>query len=224
MYKITKRVFDILSSGIAFIILFPVWIVAIIGILISDFGPVFYFAKRVGKDNKAFRMYKFRSMRVNKIADEKSLRPDPNRIFGWGGIMRATKIDELPQLINVFFGDMSIIGPRPASADQVNITRAGKYAVTSRVKPGLSGPSALYDYIYGDEIIDEDRYEKLVLPTRLNLDLYYIKERSVAYDFKMIWWTVLSIFAHGQRERILKELIASARTIETGDAMEVNYE
>ena len=214
MYRFIKRLFDVFASSFALIVLMPVWIVAIMGILVSDPGPVFYVANRVGKNNKHFKMYKFRSMRVDKNANEKSLRPDQDRIFKWGGIMRDTKIDELPQLINVFIGDMCIIGPRPASAEQVEITRAGKYAVTSELKPGLSGPSALYDYIYGDEITDEAEYEKLVLPTRLNLDLYYIKSCGLSYDAKMIWWTILSILIPRQRETILKELIASAKEVE----------
>ena len=213
MYSFIKRLFDIISSCIALIVLFPIWIVAIIGILISDPGPIFYLANRVGKDNKQFQMYKFRSMRVDKKADEKSLRPDQDRIFSWGKIMRDTKIDELPQLINIVSGDMSVIGPRPASIDQVEITRAGRYAEASTVKPGLSGPSAIYDYIYGDDITDEEEYEKQVLPTRLNLDLYYIKVRGICYDLKMIWWTLLSILIHGQRSRILSELVTSARSI-----------
>ncbi|MCI8403033.1 MAG: sugar transferase [Lachnospiraceae bacterium] len=214
IYHCVKRIFDIFSSGIALIILSPVWLVAIVGIFISDPGPVFYLANRVGKNNKQFCMFKFRSMRVDKNADEKSLRPDQERIFRWGGIMRDTKIDELPQLINVFIGDMSVIGPRPASVDQVEITRGGKYAATSQLKPGLSGPSALYDYIYGDGITDEAEYENLVLPTRLNLDLYYLKARNFCYDIKMIWWTVLSILTHSQRKRILNNLIKSANTVE----------
>lgn len=214
MYRFIKRLFDIVASALALVVLSPVWLVAIVGILISDPGPVFYLANRVGKDNKLFRMFKFRSMRVDKNANEKSLRPDQDRIFKWGHVMRDTKIDELPQLLNVFLGDMSVIGPRPASADQVEITRGGKYAATSQLKPGLSGPSALYDYIYGDEILDEDEYNRLVLPTRLNLDLYYLKARSVSYDIKMIWWTVVSILMKSRREKILNALIASAKSME----------
>ena len=214
MYRFIKRLFDIVSSGLALIVLIPVWIIAIVGILVSDPGPIFYLANRVGKDNKHFRMYKFRSMRVDMNANEKSLRPDQDRIFKWGGIMRDTKIDELPQLINVFIGDMSVIGPRPASADQGEITRAGKYAATSQVKPGLSGPSALYDYIYGDQILDENEYDNLVLPTRLNLDLYYLKARSIGFDIKMIWWTVLSILVHSKRPAMLEQLKAWAKTVE----------
>ena len=213
-YRFLKRLFDLIASGAALVVLLPLWFVAILGIELSDPGPVFYLADRVGKDDRHFKMFKFRSMRVAKDEDERSLRPNYNRIFPFGGFMRDTKIDELPQLLNIFLGDMSVIGPRPASADQVSITRAGKYAAASAVQPGLSGPSALYDYIYGDDITDEETYEKLVLPTRLNLDLYYLKARSIGYDLKMIWWTLLSILAHGKREAILRELLASAASVE----------
>lgn len=213
MYRLIKRLFDILSSGIAIIVLSPIWIIAIIGILVSDPGPVFYLANRVGKNGKAFRMFKFRSMKVDKSANEKSLRPDQERIFRWGRFMRNTKIDELPQLLNVFLGSMSVIGPRPASMDQVTITRAGKYAVTSQLTPGLSGPSALYDYIYGDEITDEAEYEEKVLPTRLDLDLYYLKAKGIRFDVKMIWWTVLSILVKRKRPEILDHLKAWASEV-----------
>ena len=214
VYRFLKRLFDLVASAAALIVLLPLWIVAILGIELSDPGPVFYLADRVGKGGRHFRMFKFRSMRVDKNEDERSLRPNYNRIFPFGGFMRDTKIDELPQLVNVFLGDMSIIGPRPASADQVSVTRAGKYAAANSVQPGLSGPSALYDYIYGDAITDEEEYENLVLPTRLNLDLYYLKARSLGYDLKMIWWTLLAILAKGKRGEILQELLASAASVE----------
>lgn len=194
LYKFIKRLFDIISSGFALIVLIPIWIVAIIGIEVSDPGPVFYMANRVGKGNKPFRMFKFRSMKVDRDADEKNFKADKNRIFKWGEILRSTKIDELPQLLNVFAGQMSVIGPRPASSDQVDVTRAGRYAAISALKPGLSGPSALYDYIYGDQIEDEEEYKEKVLPTRLDLDLYYIKAQSIRYDLKMIWYTIVCIF------------------------------
>ena len=213
LYRVIKRLFDIVSSVVALILLLPLWIVAIIGIEISDFGPVFYLCDRVGKDNEHFRMYKFRSMRVDKSANEKSLRPDQNRIFKFGEFIRSTKIDELPQLINVLIGDMSVIGPRPASADQISSTRAGKYERISELKPGLSSPSAIYDYIFGDDITTEAEYMEKVFPTRMRLDLYYLKVNSLGYDIKMIWWTILSILVHGQRKRILKELIEAADTV-----------
>ncbi len=210
MYRFLKRTFDIFSSGLALIVLLPVWLIAIIGIEVSDPGPVFYFANRVGKDNKTFKMYKFRSMRVDKNANEKSLRPDQDRIFKFGHFIRATKIDELPQLLNVFFGNMAVIGPRPASVDQIEITRSGENAIVASIKPGLSSPSALYDYLYGDSIEDEDEYMDKVAPTRLALDRYYIGKQTVGFDIKIIWYTIVCIFGtifHRPAVFILKELI-----------------
>ncbi len=209
-YRFLKRLFDICASGLALIVLLPVWLIAIIGIEISDPGPVFYFAKRVTKDNRIFKMFKFRSMRVDKSANEKSLRPDQDRIFPFGRFIRATKIDELPQLLNVFLGDMAVVGPRPAAVDQIPITRGGENAIVAEVKAGLASPAALYDYLYGDGIVDEAEYMEKVAPTRLALDRYYVGKQTVGYDIKMIWYTVLCILGtviHRPRVKILKEMI-----------------
>ena len=217
VYRATKRAFDIAASALGLVVTCPVWLAAVIGIELSDPGPVFYMANRVGFHNEPFRMFKFRSMRVDNQANEKSFKADVNRIFPWGAFMRSSKIDELPQLLNVFLGDMSVIGPRPASADQVSVTRGGKYARVGSVKPGLSGPSALYDYIYGDTVTDEAEYEKLVLPTRLELDRYYIRAASWKLDMKMIFWTVRcivnSVF-HRSSEKMLARLIDWAKSME----------
>ncbi len=212
VYRVIKRVFDIFSSGLALIILIPIWIIAIIGIELSDPGPIFYFARRVGLNNKEFRMFKFRSMRVDNSANEKSLRPDQDRIFPFGRLIRATKIDELPQLFNVFLGDMAVVGPRPAAVDQVPITRGGENAIVSSVKPGLTSPAALYDYLYGDTILDEDEYMDKVAPTRLALDRYYVGKQTIGYDVKMIWYTVRCILGTILKKPqigILKEMIAA---------------
>jgi lipopolysaccharide/colanic/teichoic acid biosynthesis glycosyltransferase len=177
----------------ALIVLSPIFLCTIIGILISDWGPLFYFAKRVGENNKEFRMWKFRSMRVAKGANEASLRPDQDRIFWWGKIMRRLKIDELPQLINILNGTMSIVGPRPAAVDQVEITRGGENAIAATVPCGLTSQSSLWDYIYGDQFPDEEEYNEKVLPIRLKLDVYYVKHASFWWDIKLIVWTVLAI-------------------------------
>lgn len=209
-YRFLKRFFDICVSGIALIVLLPVWLIAIIGIVISDPGPVFYCANRVTKDNRTFKMYKFRSMRVDKNANEKSLRPDRDRIFPFGRFIRATKIDELPQLLNIFLGDMAVVGPRPAAVDQIPITRGGENAIVAEVKAGLTSPAALYDYLYGDEIEDEAEYMEKVAPTRLALDRYYVGKQTVGYDIKLIWYTVLCILGtviHRPQMKILKEMI-----------------
>ena len=211
MYPFFKRLFCIIASGLGLIITSPIWLIAVIGIEVSDPGPVFYMANRVGKNNRVFKMFKFRSMTVDRSANENSFKADVSRIFPFGDFMRRSKIDELPQLLNCFIGDMAIIGPRPASVDQTDITRGGKYAAVSSVMPGLSGPSALYDYVYGDTIEDEDEYEKLVLPTRLELDLYYVNHVKAGFDLKMIWWTVVCIVRSvlgGSNEKILAALKA----------------
>ncbi len=215
VYFLLKRCFDVLSATVGLIGTSPLWILAVLGIELSDPGAVFYMARRVGKNGKEFRMFKFRSMRVAKDANESNFKADVDRVFKFGAFMRATKIDELPQLLNVIGGSMSVVGPRPASVDQVEVVRAGEYAVVNDVKPGLSGPSALYDYVYGDTVEDEAEYEKLVLPTRLKLDVYYVKKMGVRYDLKIIWQTVICILSsfgcRSIRKRILNELIANVK-------------
>ena len=130
MYQVIKRIFDFISAFIALVALSPIFLFTIIGILISDWGPIFYKANRIGKGNKPFKMYKFRSMKVLKAPKkgaEASLRPDEDRIFPFGHFIRKAKIDELPQLINILNGSMSIIGPRPVAEDQFDMFRYGKW-------------------------------------------------------------------------------------------------
>lgn len=200
IYFFVKRVFDFICALLGIIGTLPIWIVSIILIELNDPGPSFYFANRVGKDNKKFKMWKFRSMRVARGANEASLRPEQDRIFWWGKVMRKLKIDELPQLINILNGTMSIVGPRPAAADQVEVTRGGDNAYAAKLPCGLTSPSSLYDYIYGDQFEDEKEYNEKVLPTRLKLDVWYVNKIMNSncfsawwYDIKLIWWTVLAI-------------------------------
>lgn len=213
VYFFVKRLFDILFAIFGITISSVFWLIAIVGIELSDFGPVFYVARRIGKDNKEFKMYKFRSLRVALDADESGFRADANRIFKFGAFMRATKIDELPQLLNVLIGNMSVVGPRPAAIDQVDTVRAGKYSVSASVKPGMTGPAALYDYLYGDDITDEEEYREKVLPTRLELEAYYPSNASVLLDLKMIFYTVICIFCavfSVKSSHIYKELTSYA--------------
>lgn len=195
-YFFVKRVFDICASFIGILATSPIWLVTVIGIELSDPGPVFYKAKRIGRHNQEFTMWKFRSMRLPKNESEKSessFKADTSRIFRFGELIRRLKIDELPQLLNILFGTMSIVGPRPVAKDQVEIMRAGKYNIASKVKPGLTGPAALYDYIYGDSIENLEDYKRLVLPTRLELEAYYPEHMSVWCDIKMIWYTIVCV-------------------------------
>ena len=216
MYKIFfKRVFDFLLALLGILLSSPIWLITIIGIIINDFGPIFYKSIRVGKDNKEFKMIKFRSMRVAKNDDESSLRPDQDRIFFVGKIIRKLKIDELPQLLNIFKGDMAIVGPRPVAKHQMNIFRVGKYDEAKVVRPGLTGPAALYDYIYGDQFEDSDldKYTEEVLPTRRELELVYVRKYGFWFDIKMFFdtaWCVICSLFKKTPERLLKYLVSMA--------------
>ena len=193
MYKYIKRCFDFFSAFLALVVFSPIFLLTAIGILISDWGPIFYKANRIGKGNKPFKMYKFRSLRVAKAANEASLRPDEDRIFPFGHFIRKAKIDELPQLINILNGTMSIVGPRPVAQDQFEMFRCGKWNDAAKVPVGLSGPAALYDYIYGDQITDEKEYMEKVYPTRRELEYTYVQKAGLGYDLKMIVYTVICI-------------------------------
>lgn len=214
IYKVAKRILDIVCAVIGIVGTSPLWMLAIVGILVSDWGPVFYTAHRIGKDNKAFKMYKFRSMRVAKAATESSLRPDEERIFPFGHFIRKVKIDELPQLLNILNGSMSIIGPRPVAQDQYEMFRYGKWNEAAKVAVGLSGPAALYDFIYGDQFTDEKEYLDKVYPTRRELEYTYVQKAGFFYDMKMILYTVICImYALAGKEAtwILRELQDDAR-------------
>ena len=214
IYNILKRIFDCVCALIGIIVTSPLWLIAIVGILLSDWGPVFYIATRIGKDNKPFKMYKFRSMRVAKAATEASLRPDEDRIFPFGHFIRKVKIDELPQLLNILNGTMSIVGPRTVAQDQFEMFRYGKWNEAAKVPVGLSGPAALYDFIYGDQITDEKEYMEKVYPTRRELEYTYVQKAGIFYDLKMIVYTVICIiYALLGKECtwILKELVEDAK-------------
>jgi lipopolysaccharide/colanic/teichoic acid biosynthesis glycosyltransferase len=213
MYKLIKRCFDFFCAFLALVVLSPIFLLTAIGILISDWGPIFYKANRIGKGNKPFRMYKFRSMRVAKAANEASLRPDEDRIFPFGHFIRKAKIDELPQLINILNGTMSIVGPRPVAQDQFDMFRYGKWNEAAKVPVGLSGPAALYDYIFGDQFTDEKEYMEKVYPTRRELEYVYVKKASIFYDLKMIIYTVICIcytLVGKEATWILDELVGEA--------------
>lgn len=219
-YKVIKRIFDFICALIGIIGTSPFWIITIIGILISDWGPIFYVATRIGKNNKPFKMYKFRSMKVAKAANEISLRPDEDRIFPFGHFIRKVKLDELPQLLNILNGTMSIIGPRPVAQDQIKMFRYGKWNEAASVPVGLSGPAALYDFIYGDQITDEKEYMEKVYPTRRELEYVYVQKKGILYDLKMIIYTVVCIlYALFGKEAtwILKELINDANEYSNGN-------
>jgi putative colanic acid biosynthesis UDP-glucose lipid carrier transferase len=215
IYSVVKRIIDVLLSLLALIVLFPVLLIAIVGIYISSPGPVLFKAIRVGKGGRLFKMYKFRSMHLNNEKGHMiTLRTD-NRIFPFGRFIRKAKIDELPQLVNILQGKMSIVGWRPEDEENVKKVFVGKYREVLSIKPGLTSPGSLYDYTHGEKYEDEELYEKEFLPKKMDLELYYVRHRSLGYDARLIGRTIKTIvqvvfgkedFAE-PKELLLKEMV-----------------
>ncbi len=192
-----KRLFDIIASSIGLIILSPVFLLLAIWIKLDSKGPVFYRQTRVGKDNKDFRLYKFRSMRPD--SDKHGLITvggrDP-RVTRSGYFIRKYKLDEFPQLINVFLGQMSLVGPRPEVRKYVDMYTPEQMNVLS-VKPGITSLASIR-YRNENEILaqadDPDRcYIEKVMPDKLEIDLQYVNQASFLNDIKLIFSTFKAI-------------------------------
>ena len=190
--KYTKRFFDIVLCSFALVVLFPLFLITAAAIKLSSPGPVLYFSERAGLYKKPFHFYKFRSM--HQTAHDKGMFvADADRVFKVGKIIRRLKIDELPQLINVMKGDMSIVGPRPMVATAVDRLYCDKYEKVSSVRPGLTSAASLYDYTVGDTYTDNAAYRRDVLPVKLEMELYYVEHESFSYDVQLVWRTIVTI-------------------------------
>ena len=190
--KVVKRFFDILLCSFALIVLSPIFLIAAIGIKLSSPGPVFYYSKRQGKNGQVFNFYKFRSM--HQTDHNKGLCvADPDRLFPFGKLIRRLKIDELPQLLNVIGGDMSIVGPRPMTL--ASRMYEGEFAEVKSIRPGLTSPASLYDYLVGDTYTDNELYGKEVYPVKQKLELYYMWHESFLYDVSLVLRTMGLIVA-----------------------------
>ena len=195
LYHFVKRVFDVVSSFLALIVLSPVCLVACIGIKASSKGPVFYKSQRVGLNGKIFTVYKFRSMHEKEDgAVESKYIVNTNRIFPFGAFLRKSKLDELPQLLNVFAGKMSVVGPRPYPRNAVDRMYKDEYAAVLSVKPGLACLDSLYDYAHGELFVsDEKEFSERVLPVRTELARLYVEKKSLRVDAGIIIRTVWMI-------------------------------
>ena len=193
IYSIMKRIFDVFLSLLALIVLSPIFLIAVVGIKISSPGPVLFRACRVGKDGKLFTMYKFRSMHLNNEKGHIITSRTDNRIFPFGRFLRKCKVDELPQLVNILQGKMSIVGWRPEDEENVKKVFVWKFKEILNIKPGLTSPGSLYDYTHGEKYEDEALYEKEFLPKKMDLELYYVRHRSLPYDTKLILRTIKTI-------------------------------
>ncbi len=194
-----KRLFDIVCSLLGLIILSPflVFIALLVGF--TSKGGVFYLQERIGKNQKPFKLFKFRTMRVN--SDSKGLITiggrDP-RITAVGYYLRKHKIDELPQLLNVFFGTMSLVGPRPEVRKYVELYNEEQKKVLA-VKPGITDYASL-EYFSENELLaksvnPEETYIKEVMPAKLKLNKKYIAEAGLLTDLKIIFRTFKRIIS-----------------------------
>ena len=188
-----KRLFDVVASGLGLLTLAPVLLVVAIWIKLDSKGPVFYRQVRVGYKNRDFRIFKFRSMRMG--ADKGSLVTiggrDP-RITRSGYFIRKYKLDELPQLINVFVGDMSLVGPRPEVRHYVDYWTPEQMHV-SDVRPGITDPASIKfrneNELMGQAEDPEDYYINVIMQEKIKLYLEYVEKAGFWYDITLIFKT-----------------------------------
>ena len=201
-----KRLLDIAVSGAGLVLTSPILLAAAIAVKVETHGPAFYGGSRVGKDGRAFRILKLRTMRAG--ADQQgpavTAGGDP-RITAVGRFLRRTKIDELPQLLNVLKGEMSLVGPRPEHPDYVALDTPEQRRVLT-VRPGITGPAALAFVDEEEQLRGPDpeaTYVASVMPQKLAVDLTYVDSASLGGDLRILGRTLLVVArrAVGSRRR-----------------------
>lgn len=204
MYYLLKRVFDILSSGISILILSPLIIPVIIGLKLTGEGYIFYKQERIGYKNKPFLIWKFATMLKDSASMPGGIMTTKNdpRITPMGGFLRKSKINELPQLFNIFFGSMSVVGPRPVMRVSFESYPNKVQKVIYNVRPGLSGIGSI---IFRDEeeLITNVKnnggdtwsfYKDKIYPFKGELEIWYQNNISFFLDLKIIFITAWVIF------------------------------
>jgi putative colanic acid biosynthesis UDP-glucose lipid carrier transferase len=187
--RIKKRILDICVSFLVVVFILS-WLIPILGLLIyfESKGPIFFSQLRSGKNNKSFRCYKFRSMRVNNESDERQATKNDNRITKIGRLIRKTSIDEFPQFINVLKGEMSLVGPRPHmvkhTSDYSKIV--DKFMIRQFLKPGITGWAQINGF--RGEITDPEQ-----IKMRVNNDLWYLENWNIWLDVRIIFLTVYKV-------------------------------
>jgi putative colanic acid biosysnthesis UDP-glucose lipid carrier transferase len=187
--RLKKRIFDIVFSSLVILFILS-WLIPLVSLIIwiSSRGPVFFIQKRTGKDNIVFNCLKFRSMQVNNYADEKQATKNDHRITPFGKFLRRTSIDEFPQFINVFKGNMSVVGPRPHMLKHTDSysQMVNQYMVRQFVKPGITGWAQVNGY--RGEIS-----ETIHLVKRVECDIWYLENWSLYLDLKIIFLTIFNL-------------------------------
>ncbi len=195
----TKRAFDIVVSATALLLLLPLFVLLALAVVLGSRGGAFFRQTRVGKEGRPFQLLKFRSMRPGSEAQGQITvgGRDP-RITGVGHVLRNSKLDELPQLLNVLLGDMSFVGPRPEVLKYVALYTPEQRRVLS-VRPGITSLASIA-YINENEVLgrsaDPERtYVEEVMPAKLALDLEYVDKAGVMFDLKVIVRTITRLMS-----------------------------
>jgi lipopolysaccharide/colanic/teichoic acid biosynthesis glycosyltransferase len=192
-----KRLFDMVFSLALIVVLLPVGIVVSFWIVLDDFGSPFFVQQRVGLGGKNFGLLKFRSMRKNaESKGQLTVGMKDNRITRSGYFIRKYKIDEFPQLVNVFLGEMSVVGPRPEVPKYVLLYNEEQQNVLS-IKPGITDFASI-EYVRENELLSassdpEKTYIEEIMPAKLELNLKYLREQSFLTDMKIILQTIKAI-------------------------------
>lgn len=193
-----KRVFDIISSLSVLIILLPFLLIITLIIPLTSKGSPFFSQTRIGKQAKPFKLLKFRTMKTkSESKGQITVGKKDNRVTKFGYFLRRTKLDELPQLVNILKGDMSVVGPRPEVEKYVKLYSDEQRKVLT-VRPGLTDLASL-EYIKENEILGrsnnpEEDYINVIMPAKLALNLEYIEKQSLMFDLKLIFKTIFKIF------------------------------
>lgn len=194
-----KRLFDIGCAGIGLLVLSPLLLVLALIIKITSPGPVFFRQTRVGMKQKQFQIHKFRTMVVD--AEKKGIKitvgQDP-RITGIGRLLRKTKLDELPQLLDVVIGDMSLVGPRPEVPEYVKYYPSEVAALIFSVRPGITDWASIKmideNQLLAKSANPETAYIEQILPEKLGYAVKYVKTRTLFLDIRLIFLTIIKIF------------------------------
>lgn len=214
MYNVIKRIIDFLFAFSALVILLPVFIPVVVALLLTGEHEVFYFQKRIGKNGNPFFIWKFATMLKNseKIGTGTiTLRNDP-RVTVVGSFLRKTKINELPQIVNVLLGQMSIVGPRPLVEKGFNAYDSDIKIKIGKSKPGLTGIGSIVfrdEEFYLSQVDNhQEFYDNFIQPYKGNLELWYYKNKSLFVDFKLMALTAWIIFfpKSSLYEKFLKKL------------------
>lgn len=195
MTRMVKRAFDIVVSAVFLLTFFPIiYVVVAICIKMQSPGPVFFVQKRNGLDGREFGCIKFRSMHVNADADRLQATKDDPRKFRFGNLLRRTNVDELPQLINVLKGDMSLVGPRPHMLlhTQEYSALIGRYMVRHLVKPGITGWAQCQGLRGETKTLEQ-------MEARVRSDIWYVENWSFALDLRIIWRTAVNMLLRKEK-------------------------